>query len=575
MLSHRDLVDIGQGARLWLWVAIGAGGMTAAVAVGQAYLLSQAIGQVFLRGAGLDRIAPLLVGLVGLALLRAGFVWAGELSGQRLSSYVKIELRERLLAHIIALGPAYTGGERSGELANTALGGVEALDEYLSQYLPQQAVAALAPLIILLAVLPTEPLSGLILLLTAPLIPLFMWLIGGLAKEQTARQWQQLSRMSAHFLDTLQGLPTLKMFGRSREQLANVARISTSFGALTIEVLRIAFLSALALELIASLSTAVLAVEIGLRLLYGRMAFEPALMVLILAPELYMPLRLLGQRHHAGMAGKEAMGRIAEILALTPLSPPIIKLPSVLPFFSSETGKKRQCVGSQEQRSRASLLLGSIIFDNVHYAYDQGARPALRGLSLEIPAGQTLALIGMSGAGKSTAAGLLLGFMQPDAGIIMVGGRPLSSCEPAAWRAQVAWVSQHPALFYGSVADNLRMARPDASDEELAAAARAAGAHTFIEALPQGYATPIGEGGAQLSGGQRQRLAIARAILKDAPFVILDEITSQLDPESEVAIRESLRHLLRGRTALLITHSPAMAEIAEQVVVIESGKRVS
>lgn len=543
-----DLLQIDRRARPWLVVTVGLGALTAAAAVGQAALLSRAIGRAFLGGAGLGAIWPLLAGFAGLALLRAAFVWAGELSGQRLASRVTLALRERLAAHLLALGPAYAEGERSGELANTLLGGVEGLDEYLSQYLPQVALAALAPLIVLACVLPLDPLSGLVLLLTAPLIPLFMWLIGTLAQEQTARQWGDLSRMSAHFLDVLQGLPTLKLFGRSREQLEAVARISARFGATTMAVLRVAFLSAMALELIASLSTALLAVEIGLRLLYGRMAFEPALTILILAPEFYLPLRLLGQRHHAAMAGKEALARIAAILD-TPA--PAAPAKPVAPPAG-----------------------GEIVFSGVSYAYDGGARPALRGLDLRIPAGKTLALVGPSGGGKSTVARLLLGFCAPDAGTITVGGVPLAALDPAAWRERVAWVGQRPALFPGSVAENLRLARPDASDAELEAAARAAGAHEFIAALPQGYATPIGEGGVKLSGGQRQRLAVARALLKDAPFVILDEATSQLDPASEAALRVALRRLLRGRTALVIAHRLELAADADLVAVLQDGRVV-
>ncbi|WP_216361474.1 thiol reductant ABC exporter subunit CydD [Candidatus Chloroploca asiatica] len=530
--------------RPWLWVTIALGALTAVVAVGQAVLLSRVIAQVFLGGADLADVQALLLGLVALALLRAALSWAGEMTGQRLASLVKQALRERVLTHLVALGPTFVRGERSGELANTTLGGVEALDEYLSQYLPQVTLAALMPLIVLVFVLPFDPLSGLVLMLTAPLIPLFLWLIGSLAKELTARQWVDMSRMSAHFLDTLQGLTTLKLFGRSRERLKEVATISAQFGDVTMQVLRIAFLSAFALELIASLSTAIIAVEIGLRLLYGRMAFEPALTILILAPEFYLPLRLLGQRHHAGMAGKEALGRIEAILA-TPVAVPPSPMRQALPTN------------------------GDLELKGVSFAYDHGARPVLHQFDLRLPAGQTVALVGPSGVGKSSVAALLMGFVQPDEGSISVGGVPLTEVDLGAWRQQVAWVSQHPALFYGSVAENLRLARPDASDEALEVAARAAGAHAFITALPQGYATPIGEGGTRLSGGQRQHLALARALLKDAPFVILDEPTSHLDPASELEVRTALRELLRGRTALIITHSASLLAEVDHVVQLE------
>lgn len=545
----RKLLPFDRRAALWLRLAIGAGVLGAAAAVGQALLLAGAIGAVFLHGADLAEVAAPLGGFAGLALLRAGLLWAGEAWGQRLANRVKAALRDRLVAHLLALGPAYVEGERSGELA-AAVDGVEALDEYLSQYLPQVTLAAAAPLIVLVAVLPLDPLSGLILLLTGPLVPLFMWLIGTHASALVAQRYGELGWMSAHLLDMLQGLPTLKLFGRSRERIAEVAAVSARFGDLTLEVLRVAFLSAMALELIASLSTAVLAVAIGLRLVAGELAFAPALAVLILAPEFYLPLRQLGQRRHAAMAGEEALGRITAILSIPPPSLVHSSTPPGLPTD------------------------GPIVFANVHYAYAGGSRPALHGVDLRVEAGETVVLSGPNGAGKSTMARLLLGFARPDAGTLSVGGVDLGALEPGAWRRQVAWVGQSPTLFAGSVAANLRLARPGATDAELEAAARAAGAHTFIAALPHGYATPIGAGGARLSGGQRQRLAVARALLKDAPFVVLDEPSAHLDLASEAALQAGLRRLLAGRTALILTHSPALLAGATRVVRLEGGRVV-
>ncbi|NTV63127.1 MAG: thiol reductant ABC exporter subunit CydD, partial [Oscillochloris sp.] len=561
MFPKKDLLAADRRARLWLWATIGAGGLGAAAAVGMAALLASAIGRVFLAGAGLREVGPALAGVAGLATLRALLVWLGELCGQRLASRVKQALRQQLVADLLERGPAYSAGERSGELATTLVEGVEALDEYLSQYVPQMTLAGLAPLIVLAFVLPTDLLSGLVLLCTAPLIPLFMWLIGTQAQEHTARRWGELGRMSAHFLDTLQGLTTLKLFGRSREQLEGVAAISARFGELTLEVLRIAFLSSLALELIASLSTAVLAVEIALRLMYGRMEFAPALTLLILAPEFYLPLRLLGQRHHAAMAGKEALRRIGEVAG---------------GGGQGATGEG-QATGSEDAQPVASghpLPASGLHIRSLTYAYAEGARPALRGVDLELPAGQTLALAGPNGAGKTTLAWLLLGFLTPDAGEIWLSGRRLAATPLPEWRRQLAWVSQHPALFAGSVAENLRLARPTASDAELERAARAAGAHDVIMALPQGYQTPIGAGGARLSGGQRQRLAIARALLKDAPLVIFDEATAHLDPQSEAEVQAGLRSLLHGRSALVIAHSPRVLAEADLVVRMEAGRVV-
>ncbi|RRR74106.1 MAG: thiol reductant ABC exporter subunit CydD [Candidatus Viridilinea halotolerans] len=551
----RELVQNDICARLWLGVTVAAGVLAAVLGVGQAFWLAQALGAVFLGGATLAEVTPALLGVVALALGRAGLVWSAEVSGQRLANRVKLALRDRLVAHVLTLGPAYTAGERSGELATTIVEGVEALDEYLSQYLPQVALAALVPLVILVWVLPLDPLSGLVLLCTAPLIPFFMGLIGSHAREQTAQRWRDLGWMSAHLLDMLQGLPTLKLFGRSRAQVADVAAMSSRFGNLTMEVLRVAFLSALALELLASLSIAVLAVEIGLRLLTGHLAFVPALTILILAPEFYLPLRMLGQRHHAAMAGREALGRIKAILEEE--APPLAERAPLAAHVAA--------------KDPPSLKLSGIT-----YAYGSGAgrRVALCGVDLTLAAGQTVAMVGPNGAGKSTLVSLLLGFMRPDAGRIELDGVDLAGCDPVRWRGQVAWVGQHPTLFLGSVAANLRLAQPTASDAELEAAARAAGAHAFIMALPQGYATPIGANGARLSGGQRQRLALARALLKAAPLVILDEPTAHLDAASEAAVRSGLCQLLQGRTALIISHRPALLDLATRVVTLRAGRIV-
>ncbi|MBN1218333.1 MAG: thiol reductant ABC exporter subunit CydD [Anaerolineae bacterium] len=523
--------------------------------VGQAYYLSQVINRVFLEQHTLAEVQSLLLMFFGLSLLRAAFTWGSEVTAQRLAGQVKNNLRNRLTAHLLALGPTYAHGERSGELANTAVEGIESLDAYFSQYLPQLAVAALVPLTILAVVFPLDLTTGLVLLFTAPLIPIFMILIGNLADKMTRRQWTTLSRMSAHFLDVLQGLTTLKILGRSREQAETIRRLSYRLGQTTMSVLRVAFLSALVLEWVATLSTAIVAVEIGLRLLYGRLIFADALFILILAPEFYLPLRMLGARFHAGMAGLAAANRIFEILD-TPL-PIAIKDRS---GFKKLTG----------------LLPSSfsIQFSHVHYAYDDGLRPALNGVSLTIAPGQKIALVGPSGAGKSTVAHLLLRFIDPQQGSITVNGAPLSALDLSGWRAQLAWVPQQPHLFYGTIAENIRLARPEASLAEVIQAAQLASATSFIETLPQGYDTLIGERGLRLSGGQAQRLALARVFLKNAPFLILDEATANLDPEHERQIQAAIERLLQGRTVLIIAHRLNTVVNADQILVMDKGKIV-
>ncbi len=555
MLFDKRLPPLARSARTDLWLTVSLSLLGGMMLVGQAFYLSRIVNRVFLGKAALIDVRTELLVLLGLSLVRTAITWAGQVSAQRIASRVKNDLRGRLTAHLLALGPAYTRGEQSGELASAIVEGVETLDAYFSQYLPQLATAALVPLTILAVVLPLDVISGLVLLLTAPLIPVFMVLIGQAAERLTQRQWIQLSRMSGHFLDVLQGLTTLKLLGRSREQIELIARISDRFRQTTLGVLRVAFLSALVLELVATLSTAIVAVEVGLRLLYGYLGFEQALLVLILAPEFYIPLRMLGVRFHAGMSGAAAARRIFEVLETTVDRQPSTAAPSPgSVFFISPPV--------------------TIRFENVHYRYAADQRPALAGVSFTIKPGQRLALVGPSGAGKSTIAQLLLRFMEPSAGIITANGQPLDRLNLADWRVQVAWVSQQPYLFNASVADNIRLARPDADLTDLRRAAALAQAASFIEALPHGYETIIGERGARLSGGQAQRLALARAFLKDAPFLILDEATANLDPETEAQIQAAIEQLLRERTALIIAHRLSTVQTADQILVLDRGRLV-
>ncbi len=552
MKLDRRLLRQAGATRLALALTVGLGLLGGVIVVGQAFLLSRTVSHVFLDGAGLAGVRPLLLALLALALLRAALTWGREVAAARVAIRVKGRLRQRLAAHLLALGPAYASEERSGELATTAVEGIEALDAYFREYLPQLALAALVPLAVLLFVFPLDWLSGLVLLLTAPLIPLFMVLIGHTADALTRRRWTALSRMGAHFLDVLQGLTTLKLLGRSREQVAAIARVSDRFREATMGVLRVAFLSALVLELVATLSTAVVAVQVGLRLLYGRLAFEQAFFVLLLAPEFYLPLRQLGARFHAGMAGVAAAERIFEVLRV-------------------------KVEVEVEAQPSTSTLTSTLTLDDVHFAYEGGDRPALNGLSFDVQPGETVALVGPSGAGKSTVAHLLLRFVEPDRGRILVGDRPLADPahgRAAAWREQVAWVPQAPYLFHGSAADNVRLGRPGATAAEVERAARLAHAHEFIAALPQGYDTPLGERGARLSGGQAQRIALARAFLKDAPLLILDEATAHLDPEVEDRVQAALARLLRGRTAILIAHRLHTVQRADRILVLDGGRVV-
>ncbi|MGD8398854.1 MAG: thiol reductant ABC exporter subunit CydD, partial [Anaerolineae bacterium] len=527
MKLDRRLLDEARAQPVALSLTVGLGLLAGIVVVGQAWLLARVVARVFLGGEGLAASVPAILAFLALALVRAGLVWGRDVAAHRLADGIKQGLRRRLAEHLLALGPAYVAGARSGELVNTVVEGVEALDDYFRHYLPQLALAALVPVALLLFVFPLDWLSGVVLLLTAPLIPIFMVLIGSAADALTQRRWKALSRLSARLLDALQGLATLKALGRSREQVEAIARASDRFRELTMEVLRVAFLSALVLEMVATLSTAVVAVQVGLRLLAGGIAFEQAFFVLILAPEFYLPLRLLGTRFHAGIAGVAAAERIYQVL-------------------STRAGSGARAMAGLVPATLAPFA--TVAFDDVWYAYEGRAgeaaeRPALRGISFRIAPGETVALVGPSGAGKTTVAYLLLRFLDPQRGAIRIGEQSLAGLAPDAWRRQVAWVPQEPYLFYGTVADNIRLARPEASAEAVARAARLAGADAFVEALPGGYDTLIGERGARLSGGEARRIALARAFLEDVPLLILDEATAHLDPEAEAGIEAVLDRL--------------------------------
>jgi thiol reductant ABC exporter CydD subunit len=548
-------------ARAALAATIGLGFTGGALAVGQAWLISAVIDRVFLGGARLPQVMPWLLAALGIMAARAAAVGCGEVTANRVALRVKLDMREAVFARLLALGPAYALGERTGELTAAVVEGVEALDAYFSQYLPQLAVAALVPVTILLVVFPLDGLSGLVLLLTAPLIPAFMLLIGQTTDALTRKQYDRLGRLSAHFLDTLQGLTTLKLLGQSRQQAQAVGAVSDQYRRATLDVLKVAFLSALVLEMVATLSTAIVAVEIGLRLLYGHLAFQPALLILILAPEFYLPLRMLGLRFHAAAAGVSAAKRLFEILAVP------------LPTPSPRVAGAKPASAATQPGGQAGVEWGEVAFRGVHFSYPDG-RPALQGVSFEIPARQKTALVGASGAGKSTVVQLMLRFIEAEQGAIVVDGRPLREIDPGEWRDRIAWVPQGPHLFHATVAANLRLARPEASEADLVRAAQQACLHDFILSLPQGYATLVGEEGARLSGGQAQRLALARAFLKDAPFLIMDEPTSRVDPELEAQLQAATDELMRGRTTLIIAHRLNTVFQADQIIVLAGGKVV-
>ncbi len=536
-----------SGAGPYVNLAVALSTLAGLVVIAQSWLLAGIVDAVIFRSADLTAVMPRLWALLGLFLLRAAAVRWSEQLAFRGAARVKLALRDRLFRHLQALGPVGLAGEATGELANTLVDGVEALEAYYARYLPALSLAALLPLAILAFVFPLDWISGLVLLCTAPLIPLFMILIGKGAERLNQRQWRELARMSAHFLDMVQGLTTLKLFNASRREAELIARISDEYRRSTMSVLRVAFLSSAVLEFFATVSIAVVAVLIGFRLLAGRMDFLRGFFVLLLAPELYLPLRSLGTHYHARL---EALGAAEQILdRLENPAPPTPKRVQPTP-----TGRRL-----------------AIRFEDVHFAYEPG-REALAGLSFKIRAGERTTLVGPSGAGKTTVVNLLLGFIRPDAGHIRVGGTDLAEIDPEAWRAQLAWVPQSPRLFHGTVLDNILLGRPDADMGAVETAARNAGAEAFIRRLPGGWEAPVGESGLGLSGGQVQRIALARAFLRDAPLVIFDEPTASLDTESEQAIARAIERLAKGRTVLTVAHRLRTVRDADRILVIADGR---
>lgn len=537
------------GVRSPLNRAIAMGGAAGVLVIVQAALLAWTVDAAVMKGAALARVWPALLAMLPVFALRFVVVQAGERHAFVAAATMRSGLRAELVRKIQSLGPAWAAGEASGALSSHVVAGVEAIEGYYARWLPHRALSAVLPLAIVAVVFPIDWISGLVLVLTAPLIPLFMILLGKDAVQANQRQWRTLARLSARFLDTLAGLTTLKLFNASRREAALVARVSESYRHSTMQVLRIAFLSSVALEFLSTVSIAVVAVLIGFNLLYAKMPFQPAFFVLLVAPEFYLPLRTLGTHYHARMEAIAAAERIAEILSIAPPAR----------------------VQASEPLKTASAY--RIRFDNVSYAY-AGRRAALDALSFTAEPGTMTALVGASGAGKSTVLNLVLGFIGEQGGTIWVNDQRLAALDQSAWLANVAWVPQRAHVFAGTVLDNLRLARADATMDEVREAAREAGAHAFIAALPRGYDTPLGERGVGLSGGQIQRLALARAFLKDAPVVLLDEPTAHLDAHSQAAIHTVLRRLVRDRTVLCVAHRPATARLADTIVVLDQGRAV-
>jgi ATP-binding cassette subfamily C protein CydD len=557
------LLRYARAARRQLAATVALGIVATVAILAQAGLLAHALATAARGQAAAASLWGTLAALLGVVAVRVAVTYGGEVCALRSAATVKSQLRRALAARAVGLGPAWSGGSggqggQDGEITALATRGLDGLDPYFARYLPQLVLAVAVPVAVLARVAAADWISAVLIAATLPLIPLFAALVGWHTKAQTRRQWRLLATLAGHFLDVVEGLPTLKLFGRAKPQEKVIGEVTGAYRSATMSALRVAFLSALVLELAAAVATALVAVEVGLRLLYGHMGYQTALLVLLLTPEAFLPLRAVAAQFHASMEGAAAAGRVVEILETE--SPPThrpgplhfpLQPPSPLP---------------------PSLRTDEITLNAVTAAYPGRDRPALRELSLAIRPGERVAVTGPSGAGKSTLLALLLGFVQPAAGTIQAGGTDLAAIDLGQWRAQIAWVPQQPHLFAGTAASNIALGSPGASMAAIRRAAELAGAAEFIEALPGGYDAELGERALRLSAGQRQKIALARAFLRDAWLLLLDEPAAHLDPASARLLWETVETVASGRTLILASHGLGWEGLASRVISLDHGR---
>jgi ATP-binding cassette subfamily C protein CydD len=522
---------------------------TVAFVLLQATLLARIVARAFSGAAP----GELRADLVALALAFAGrgaLAWAMEVAGRRAAASVLSELRLALVARRLTTQPSVTDGTESGEIAVAAVQGVDALEGYFARYLPQVVLSTLAPLVVVAWVASIDLESALVMALTLPLVPVFMWLIGRATEQRTRERWHALRRLSTDFLDVVRGLPTLRSFNRGGAQARRIAEVSERHRRATMGTLRLTFLSGTVLELAATIGVALVAVTVGVRLVGGGLGLQAGLTVLVLAPELYLPLRRLGAEFHASADGLAVADRMLALLDA--------------PAAACRGGPRRA----------PSPAVACVRLERVSFSYPTRPGLVLDEVDLALAPGETVALVGESGAGKSTVAALLLGLLQPTGGRVTIGEVDLCECQAATWRTDVAWVPQRPTLLRRTIADNIRLGT-HASDGAVRAAMALAGADRFVGGLPRGYATLVGDGGRPLSPGERRRIALARAFLRDAPLVVLDEPTADLDPASVELVARAVQRLDAGRTVLLIAHRRELVAHADRVVRLERGAAIA
>jgi thiol reductant ABC exporter CydD subunit len=543
----RRLLASARPARAFVAVAVALGILTAGMVVTQAWLIADLISAAVQRDQSLRELAGPLVALLAVIVTRAVLAWSVEVFAHRSSAVVKSQLRRALLQRAIDLGPSWLGSRRAAQLETLGTRGLDGLDAYFARYLPQLIIAVVVPVVVLVAVATKDRVAAGIMMVTLPLIPLFMGVVGFSTRARTARRLGALQRLAGQFMDSVAGLTTLKIFGAGASQARRVGLATDALRRETLGTLRLAFMSSLVLELLASLSVAVVAVAVGLRLVNGGLDFFTGLFVLVLAPEAYQPLRALAAEFHASADGVAAADQVFEVLETR----------------QPEHGSSRSVPNPSEQPVR---------IEQATVRYPGQPEPVLTGFRLAADPGEVVALVGASGAGKSTVLGVLLGHIPLESGRVTIGDRDLSELDLTLWRTRVAWVPQRPYLFAGSLAENITLGRPNAPLREIDQAVASAGLTGLAARLPAGLDTPLAERGYGLSAGERQRVALARAFVMDAQLLVLDEPTANLDGDTEASILSVIRRMSSGRTVVMAAHRQPLVAIADRTVRLDGAR---
>ncbi len=542
------------GLRRVAVVAVSVGALSAVLVVVQAVALAHVVSRSLLDHAPLGTVVPAIVVAALAVLVRAALHGAGDLSAHGAADRVVGRLRAQLLRHALTLGPAWLAGERPGELSLTATRGLRSLHTYFARYLPQAAAAAVIPAVLLVWVATQDWLSFVVVIALVIAVPLTMIFFGREATRRSERQWRRLGSLAGRFLQLVEGLPTLRAFVREEQGRREVAAATEGVRSATMRTLRVAFLSALAMDMIAGFGVGFVAMVLGLRLLWGELSLQTAMAVLLVAPEIFIPLRRAGAEFHASTEGQAAAARVLEVLG-TPM-------PSgTAPDGSGPPVPARPAVGT-------------LAMDAVRVEYEHRGRPALVSFSLQVDPGARVALTGPSGSGKSTVLSTLLRFVEPDAGTLSIGGRTSAEQTAAEWRSHFSWLPQRPHLFNATMADNLRLGAPDAPDDDLLAVLGAVGLSELMANLAGGLQTPLGHDGLTLSSGERQRVALARALLCPAPILLLDEPTASLDPPTVTRLAPALEPWLGGRTVVVAAHEPVLLPRFDTVVALPGAAAV-